>query len=334
MFSVVIPIYNAESTLNRCLDSLIKQEFKDFEVIMINDGSEDDSEQICLHYTECDERFRYYVQKNKGVSAARNLGIDYANGEFVTFLDSDDVYYENYLQCFYEVISKFPGKIHYWCGYGYISNVEGRNGKKIKYGLDDELICCRRKNFMALHEMELVAPSFNKVYNKKILNEFHVRMKDGLSLGEDLIFNLEYLDCCDDEIIICNKINYGYYCDSTNSLNNRYRKDLQEIYNLLIGKIYQYLIKWGAWKEQEISFYNMVFYMYDRVLRNTFHESNELHFIKKIKYNNAIMRSDEFRESLKQSKVSVNKIYKSMYYFKRYELMLLMDSVLSLIKSR
>ena len=88
--SIIVPIYNEENTLERCLNSLHKQTFSDYEVLLINDGSTDSSLEICEKYEKLDERFKIFSRENAGPSAARNLGIDRASGEFIYFVDADD----------------------------------------------------------------------------------------------------------------------------------------------------------------------------------------------------------------------------------------------------
>lgn len=98
MISVIVPIYNVDKYLERCLNSLVNQTYKHFEVLLINDGSTDFSEQICKRYCKEDTRFKYYKKKNEGLSSARNYGLDRADGEYIFFLDSDDSLDKNILE--------------------------------------------------------------------------------------------------------------------------------------------------------------------------------------------------------------------------------------------
>ena len=97
-YSVIIPIYNAEKTLSRCIDSLVRQDRKDVELILINDGSTDRSGEICKEYQQKCGNIRYFVQENRGVSAARNVGLAEAQGEYVLFVDSDDYVSQTYFE--------------------------------------------------------------------------------------------------------------------------------------------------------------------------------------------------------------------------------------------
>ena len=99
--SIIIPVYNVENYLRSCLDSVLSQTYKDFEVLMVNDGSTDSSGAICQEFAERDSRFHYFEKENGGLSDARNYGLDRAKGHYITFLDSDDFLFEDYLENLY-----------------------------------------------------------------------------------------------------------------------------------------------------------------------------------------------------------------------------------------
>ena len=104
--SIIVPVYNAEQYLRRCIDSILNQSFTDFELILIDDGSKDKSSDICDEYAAKDSRIKVYHKENGGVSSARNLGLDNANGEWIAFVDSDDFIKEDYLKHMAILISK------------------------------------------------------------------------------------------------------------------------------------------------------------------------------------------------------------------------------------
>ena len=98
--SVIVPVYNVEKYLHRCIDSILTQTFTDFELLLIDDGSKDNSGKICDEYAEKDKRIRVFHKENGGVSSARNLGLDNAGGEWICFADSDDWVKNNWLEIF------------------------------------------------------------------------------------------------------------------------------------------------------------------------------------------------------------------------------------------
>ena len=97
--SVIVPVYNAEATLHQCIDSILDQNYKDYELILVNDGSTDNSKSICDSYAQKDDRILVIHQENKGVGAARNAGLDIAKGHWISFIDSDDFIEPSFLQC-------------------------------------------------------------------------------------------------------------------------------------------------------------------------------------------------------------------------------------------
>ena len=104
LISIIVPIYNVENYLRQCLDSIMGQTYKNFECLLINDGSPDHSADICREYVSKDSRFRYFEKENGGVSSARNLGIEYSKGEYITFIDSDDWVDSDYLEALYTTL--------------------------------------------------------------------------------------------------------------------------------------------------------------------------------------------------------------------------------------
>ena len=106
LISIVVPIYNVENYLRMCLDSIQNQTYKNFECLLINDGSPDNSAEICREYVAKDSRFRYFEKENGGLSSARNYGIDRAEGSFITFVDSDDWLEHDALDRLYDALKK------------------------------------------------------------------------------------------------------------------------------------------------------------------------------------------------------------------------------------
>ena len=106
MVSIIIPIYNSEDFLDSCIESIINQNYKDFELILIDDGSKDNSWNICQQWVGKDCRINIYRQDNKGASSARNLGLDVAKGEWILYVDSDDKVLPNYVSNLINAVEK------------------------------------------------------------------------------------------------------------------------------------------------------------------------------------------------------------------------------------
>lgn len=188
-YSVIIPIYNAEKTLRRCLDSLLPQLNNDIEVLLINDGSSDNSAKICKEYVAKSPCFKYFEQENTGVSAARNLGIDKAIGDYIAFIDSDDYVSQHMFIKMDQVLAVYD--------YDYvvfpIVSTDGKNEiKEVQIPLDtkspDEL-------FPMVSDMitkKRINGPVSKIYKRKILNDHRIRFPVGCSISEDRAFNIAY----------------------------------------------------------------------------------------------------------------------------------------------
>ena len=100
--SIIVPVYNVEKYLNNCIDSILSQTYTDFELILVNDGSNDNSGEICDFYKKLDSRIKVFHKENGGVSSARNVGISNTNGNYICFIDSDDCVNELYLHNLYD----------------------------------------------------------------------------------------------------------------------------------------------------------------------------------------------------------------------------------------
>lgn len=106
LISVIVPVYNVEKYLRKCIDSILCQTYKNFEIILIDDGSSDNSGKICDEYLNRDERISVFHKKNQGLSEARNTGIKKAKGKYLTFVDSDDFINEEYILNLYDNLKK------------------------------------------------------------------------------------------------------------------------------------------------------------------------------------------------------------------------------------
>lgn len=120
MISVVVPVYNVEKYIKRCVDSILNQSFKDFELILVDDGSKDSSGDICDEYAKQHENIHVIHQQNQGLSITRNRGTESAAGDFVTYIDSDDLVSDDYLETLYNLIQKYNAEVS-CCGFKFFT---------------------------------------------------------------------------------------------------------------------------------------------------------------------------------------------------------------------
>lgn len=221
-FSVIIPAYNAEKTIIRCLNSILYSKRDDIEVLVVNDGSTDNTSKACMYVAGKDCRIKYYEKQNGGVSSARNLGLSYAEGTFVCFVDSDDFVSSDYFEQLDRELQEncdlllFQKKIFDGTCYKYNSG---------KY-------CCYYDNreetvfFLSneLRAQNLNAP-FNKVYKLDLIRRNNIKFPENLHIGEDKVFVMKYLMT----VVTVKCIDAPLYIVSTenkNSLSRKARADL------------------------------------------------------------------------------------------------------------
>lgn len=214
--TIIIPIYNLEDYLDNCLNSIKKQTYTNFEVLLIDDGSTDKSKQICKFYVKEDSRFKYFYQHNAGVSKARNLGLQKARGKFVTFVDGDDFLNSNHLQ---DMIDGME--------YGQLS-ISGRNDiyqDKVKqsFKVDKDVVLNRRQLVDGILKPGIIYSfPWNKLYLTKIIKDNLITFNESLDYGEDLVFNMEYVLKINTAILKADATyNYVYRKNSVSKLMNK-----------------------------------------------------------------------------------------------------------------
>lgn len=213
--SIIVPVYNASSTLYRCIDSILAQNFSDFELLLINDGSKDNSGVICDEYVAKDPRVRVIHKENGGVSSARNLGLDNAKGEWIAFVDSDDWVAVDYIKNLYshttdniDLVVSFPT---------YIYNDGSSKIPKYK----EKRVC--EHNFEKIfveHSMHQNTSPWSKLFRKKLIEENKIRFCEEMHIGEDLLFLYNFM-LVSIRIYISSETDYMYSYDLTSSLTKR-----------------------------------------------------------------------------------------------------------------
>lgn len=225
MVSIIVPIYNAEEKIERCITSILKQSYRDLEIILINDGSQDGSAEICKKHKEIDSRICYIEQENFGVSKTRNIGIDLAKGEFIQFVDCDDYLQETMVEKMVYRIQETQSDLVI-CGYTEIlANAQNIVLPEINKTINVNDI---DKEYYNIFGKTILNAPWNKLYRKDKIKEKYM---EELSLGEDLIFNLHNIRQMK-RISFLQESLYNYVINE-NGLNKKYRKNSIEIAELL-----------------------------------------------------------------------------------------------------
>lgn len=187
--SIIIPVYNTKQYLNVCLDSILRQSFSDFEILLIDDGSSDGSGLVCDSFARKDTRVRTFHTENKGVSSARNLGLDYARGLFVVFVDSDDELPDGALSSMISI-----GVADFSVG-GLLRVFQGGRKQVFKHHADRHYRKGERERFFddAFSKMVLMEAPTGKLYRTEIIRQHGLRFDEKLHYGEDKAFVFSFL---------------------------------------------------------------------------------------------------------------------------------------------
>lgn len=190
LISIVVAVYNAESTLKKCVDSLLGQTYKNIEIILVNDCSKDNSLEICRNYAKINSNIVVVDNPiNMKVSATRNNGIKVSTGKYICFIDSDDYIEQTYIQKLYDLQQEY--KMMPICGFMYHDEVAKKNPVKYVYSGGSGVVSLGEA-FRLYDELYLTA-LWNKLFDNNKIKENNILFDENLSIGEDLKFTLEYL---------------------------------------------------------------------------------------------------------------------------------------------
>lgn len=255
-FSVIIPIYNVENYLRRCLDSLLSQTFTDYEVLLIDDGSTDASGNICDEYVEKDRRVKVVHQKNQGVSVARQRGLDMVQGKYVAFVDPDDFVQPNYLSAMINFAESDDADL-VWCDYTELHH-------------DGEMLHSCNQNILTREELlenilegKFSAVLWNKLYKASIIKRYGIRFDENLKTAEDILFVSKYI-CQVKRMKYVSQSLYNYNMVNSNSAINkfdvlRFKTD----YAVMLKQLIQTLRAEGMYQQLFPSILRCMFYCKD-----------------------------------------------------------------------
>lgn len=259
-FSLILPVYNVEKYISKCLDSIIEQTFSDFEVILVDDGSKDKSFQVCASYAQKDSRIKVIRKENEGVSAARNKGIEAATGEWVVFVDPDDWLSTDCLEKCEAMIQKY--NVDAIC-YNAVKVIEADNNsekemKKItpdqyaieKSNMHELLYALAASNYRkTFYAGEMIRAVWGKALKTDIINNHKIRFDTKLTHGEDCVFLMEYFSKCRN-CLLMNQYLY-YYNIRQGSAVTSGPKNMDDLYKYQFMQIYHNLSEYTSEKDCE-----------------------------------------------------------------------------------
>lgn len=243
--SIIVPVYNAENYLDRCVQSLLNQTHKSVEIILVDDGSTDKSGTICDKFAIVDKRVKVLHKENGGLSSARNFGLIYAEGMYISFVDADDYMELDTYEKLYSIIkNNNPDCIDF--GWKYINdfgevsyNLNGLEKNSlldidvIKNKILPPLLNLKKDEKYFIHDF-----STNKIYKKSIINEYSISFDENRRTWEDRVFLVQYLQYCNTYYSL-NECFYNYV-STPNSLSRQYDLHFFE----LILQNYRWYVEW------------------------------------------------------------------------------------------
>lgn len=235
--SIIVPVYNARNVIERCVKSILEQEYKDFELLLMNDGSKDDTAAILDALAQKDTRVRVVHKPNSGVSNTRNLAISMAKGEYLQFLDADDWMSSNSTKELVRAMEENNVDMVVADFYRVVGENLSRKGS---IGVAKTLTLKEYAQYMMDSPADYYyGVVWNKLYKKSIINQFDLKMDPTLSFCEDFIFNLEY--CLHCQTIYPLPVPIYYYVKTEGSLVSQ-NSNLASVYNMKIN-VFKYYEK-------------------------------------------------------------------------------------------
>ena len=331
LVSIIVPVYNVEKYLDQCIKSILNQTYHNLEIILINDGSTDRSEEICLRYVAIDERIAYYKQSNGGLSAARNAGILKSKGTYIQFLDSDDYLFENSVEV---LVKAIQGVDYVIAGYYNVKNFDNHSNTLIA----SNYLGLYQKNGLLPHWGELVEEEiFHYAWNKLYKGEFikdRISFNEAIVISEDMIFNLDYLSGIDLIRIIKEPVCY-HVLFNQDSLTKRYHPGMFEMRRTTHKHIENFLLLNNIYDGNN---YDVAQKLYSKRIKNIFmlltskktklNASGKLTVIKRIVEDDSVQNVVDYLRPKPLSKITGYLIY-----HKRQKTILLLYSVVNVMLS-
>lgn len=319
--SIIVPVYNVELYLEKCICSILSQTFTDFELLLIDDGSTDKSGEICDKYQCLDSRIQVIHKENQGVSEARNTGIKEASGKYIMFCDGDDCVEADWCQVLFEVIEEDP--LGYClCNVCYVSV----RGNTIDQRYQDTSQLTRtmpRSDYYTLYKSGLSGYVWNKIYLRTAIIEKRIFFSSSLSIGEDVVFNTAYFQLCDSIKYVDSPL-YRYF-QRGNSASHSYLPRIMEQSVAIFNARLPYI------DEKYLSAYCRIWlFRFIQELNGIFDQRNPMTLLQCLKYNQRMICTKEFQYCISNADCSAeNPIYIRLLKLKNYYLVWLFDLIVS-----
>lgn len=326
--SVIVPVYNVEKYLHRCVDSILAQTFHDFELILVDDGSPDNSGAICDEYAEKDSRVVVIHKPNGGVSSARNCGLDRARGKYVMFCDSDDYVADTWIEKMHQLICQ-ENVCMGMCLCTRVKNNSSSNNRTIRKKYAEIL---PRSFFWMLYEDGLMNCVWDKIFRLTVIQEHNIQFDESIICAEDTLFVLEYIKYSTGAFGICNEVQYFYIYDNSYSLTKRYIDNRWDITRVVFESLIEVTTQCGIdFTHISDSYYSRYIHSIAICLANNMNPKSGMRFFDMLCKNKAILSSKECKLAFKHGSFNgFHKLYKFILKTRCALLVVLFNKAVSL----
>lgn len=223
MISIIVPVYNGEKYINNCANALMLQTYKDIEIIFVNDGSIDNTQRLLEKFKKDDSRVKVFSKENGGVSSARNLGLNGANGDYITFCDVDDIPEPTWCEELLLCAEKHPGKLPLCAAKKVVACDASKN---FLFTLPAEKCTSKytehsKNDLLMIDDAGMLYSLWNKIFSARIIKDNNINFDETISNGEDALFVLKYLSETNGETVFVNKNLYSYIQQNPDCLSNQ-----------------------------------------------------------------------------------------------------------------
>lgn len=326
-YSVIIPVYNVENYLSRCIDSLLTQNYSDLEILLIDNGSKDQSGQICEDYADQFSNITAYHIPNKGVSSARNFGLARAKGEFICFVDADDYLVGN---LFSDVENQLDSELDLLV-FSYYNSIE-KNLSEIARSANILPIKGKKEKseFIALFQelflTDMMYTVWNKIYRREFLEKDQI-VFENYELGEDVRFNRTVYECVN-KIAFSQTCYYVYISGRASSAMGQYNSNRMKYQLEELEKVDQLMSRWGIHDEQFVD------QIKARILMSNIHNisKQKMSLSKKRHYVEELCANKEMVILTKKNTSFINLIVRFLLNYRMYRTVIFLKKIQILIK--
>lgn len=285
--SIIVPVYNVEKYIHRCVDSILNQTFVDFELILVDDGSPDNCGVICDEYALKDNRVCVIHKENGGVSSARNAGLDNAQGKYIMFCDSDDYVSNKWCEQLYRAATSNP-RAFICCSIERIDEdgncIPKSNGEQLNNSIES----CISTSYFDIYKKGLSGYSVNKIFFSEVIRTNSLRFDNKRKIGEDAEFCAKYCEYCSSCLYIPSAL--YYYVQRSNSTMQNYYSNWLELH------IPAFSWRLPLIQDSDIPSYCDIWVgQFVQMFKYIFDPRCELSIIRKLQYNNKMIKTCEIR---------------------------------------